>query len=250
MRYRVEQLAAAAGLSVDTVRFYQAQGLLPAPKRVGRVALYSRAHLAVLQRIRRYQSQGLTLAVIKRLLTSRSRSTVAALLGAVAEERGERSLTRAQLAARSGVPEPLLASIEAAGLLRAVETDGEPAYGEDDLQMLRAALAILQEGFPLPDLLQLALQHDSNTRATVDAAVALFDRHVRKAGAEGADPEAIAAAFRRLLPAVAMLVALHFERTLLARAFENLRTRGEDEALATARRVVESGRLNLEVAWR
>ncbi|MBW2495552.1 MAG: MerR family DNA-binding transcriptional regulator [Deltaproteobacteria bacterium] len=33
MEYRVEQLAAAAQLPVDTLRFYQARGLLPAPRR-------------------------------------------------------------------------------------------------------------------------------------------------------------------------------------------------------------------------
>ena len=39
MDYRVEALAAAAGISVDTLRFYQARGLLPSPRRVGRVVL-------------------------------------------------------------------------------------------------------------------------------------------------------------------------------------------------------------------
>ncbi|MDQ3981976.1 MAG: MerR family DNA-binding transcriptional regulator, partial [Actinomycetota bacterium] len=33
MRYRVDELAARAGVSVDTVRFYQARGLLPQPER-------------------------------------------------------------------------------------------------------------------------------------------------------------------------------------------------------------------------
>ena len=37
MRYRVEQLAAACDVSVDTVRYYQSRGLLPAPEREGRV---------------------------------------------------------------------------------------------------------------------------------------------------------------------------------------------------------------------
>jgi DNA-binding transcriptional MerR regulator len=41
---RVEQLAAAADTSVDTIRYYQARGLLPAPTRKGRVAWYSQDH--------------------------------------------------------------------------------------------------------------------------------------------------------------------------------------------------------------
>jgi DNA-binding transcriptional MerR regulator len=99
MKYRVEELAAAAGVRVDTVRFYQAKGLLPAPKRVKRVAEYSDEHLSILKRIRRYQSQGLSLAVIGKLLTSRSISTRASLLAAVADEEGQRTLTRSELAA-------------------------------------------------------------------------------------------------------------------------------------------------------
>ena len=47
MEYRVEELAATAGVRVDTVRFYQSRGLLPAPVRVGRIAVAgeSRFHL-------------------------------------------------------------------------------------------------------------------------------------------------------------------------------------------------------------
>ena len=40
MEFRVEELAARSGVRVDTLRFYQARGLLPAPERVGRVAVY------------------------------------------------------------------------------------------------------------------------------------------------------------------------------------------------------------------
>jgi DNA-binding transcriptional MerR regulator len=250
MEYRVEELAAAAGIRVDTVRFYQAKGLLPPPRRVKRAALYSRQHLTVIERIRRYQEQGLTLAVIKRLLTAGPRSTVDALLTAVADRSGPRSLTRAQLARDSGVPEPLLASLEAAGLLRPVEIDGKSRYGETDLQMARAGLDVLKQEFPLHELIQLAIIHDRAVRENVDTAIELFDRYVRKSGSEAASPERVAAAFRDLLPAVTTLVALHFERTLLRRALDLLRERGEHEALEVAKQVVGTGRLNFEVAWR
>ena len=45
MEYRVEELAKASGLPVDTIRFYQGKGLLPAPRRLGRLAVYGDAHL-------------------------------------------------------------------------------------------------------------------------------------------------------------------------------------------------------------
>jgi DNA-binding transcriptional MerR regulator len=248
MEYRVEELAAAAGVRVDTVRFYQAKGLLPAPRRERRVALYSQRHLDVLQRIRRYQSQGLSLSVIKRLLSSGARSKKDALLAAVAEESGERVLTRAQLAARSGVPEPLLASLEAAGLMAPAETAEGPRYGEADLQMARAGLEVLAQGFPLDELLDLALQHARSVEQTADRAIDLFDRFVRKIDGGGADAAQVADTFRRLLPAATALVALHFQRTLLQRALERLRKLPQSDALEAALAAVQSGRL--EVTWR
>ncbi len=248
MTYRVEELAAAAGVRVDTIRFYQTQRLLPPPRRVQRAAVYSDHHLAVVRRIRRYQSQGLSLAVIKRLLSQgRSHSRADALLAAVAEESGERTFTRAELAALSGVPEALLASLEAARLFEPVSVDGEPHYGEADLQLARSGLTILQHGFPLDELLRVAIDHAKHVRQSVDSAVALFDRHVRKGKGATAATE-VAEAFRELLPAVTTLVAIHFQRTLLNRALDQLRQRGDRAGLKAATAVLQRGRL--EVKWR
>lgn len=249
MEYSVEQLAGAAGVAVDTIRFYQAKGLLPAPRRVGRRAVYEARHLEALRRIKRYQADGLPLAVVKRLLTAGAgRSRKAALLAAVAAESGEPALTRAELAARSGVPEPLLASLEAAGLLVPATAGGEARYGEADLRMARAGLAVLGAGFPLPELMQVALRHARHVEGLADDAVALFDRFVRKVDGGGADPEGIAETFRQLMPAVTTLVALHFQRTVLQRALARLREQPDSAALEKAVAVIESGRL--EVAWR
>lgn len=60
MRYRVEQLAAACDVSVDTVRYYQSRGLLPAPAREGRVAFYDEGHAERIRRIRDLQAKGLS----------------------------------------------------------------------------------------------------------------------------------------------------------------------------------------------
>jgi DNA-binding transcriptional MerR regulator len=250
MEYRVEELAAAAGLRVDTVRFYQAKGLLPPPRRVKRVAIYSEHHLGALRRIRRYQSQGLSLTVIKRLLASGPGSKAEALLAAVADEAGEQAFTREQVAARSGVPEALLVSLEAAGLLRPMTGSGDDLrYGEADVQMARAGLEILGQGFPLDELLRLALRHARGVEEVTDAAIDLFARHVRKQGDLGkTDPIRLAESFRRLLPAVTTLVALHFQRTLLQRALSRLSDLPEREAFEAAIASAETGRL--EVKWR
>lgn len=251
MEYRIEALAAAAGVSVDTVRFYQAKGLLERPRRAGRTAMYSRAHLQRLQRIRKLQGQGLNLVAIKRMLAAPAGSKRASLLAAVAEHGGAPTLTRAQLAAASAVPEPLLASLEAAGLLgSAARGAGAPQYTMADAQLLRTGMSLLERGLPLPDLLALAAQHDGNIRTVVDAAIDLFDRFVRRIDGEPAASGDVAEVFREMLPAVTGLVALHFQRTLLTRALERLRARGDHEAYAAAAQVLDSGRLDLDVAWR
>jgi len=53
MSYRVEELAARAETSVDTIRYYQARNLLASPTRVGRVAWYDDQHVERLAQIRR-----------------------------------------------------------------------------------------------------------------------------------------------------------------------------------------------------
>lgn len=68
MEYRVEELARAALVSVDTIRFYQAKRLLAPPRRIGRVAIYGDHHLERLREIRRLQERGFTLGVIGRIV--------------------------------------------------------------------------------------------------------------------------------------------------------------------------------------
>lgn len=66
----VDELAARAGVTVRTVRFYSTRGLLPppeiGPRRVGR---YGSGHLSRLALIEELQHQGLTLAAIERYVS-------------------------------------------------------------------------------------------------------------------------------------------------------------------------------------
>lgn len=240
MHYRVDQLAAQAGVSVDTVRFYQARGLLPHPRRVGRVAVYTDGHLERLRRIRALAAKGLSLSVIRRILASRRPSKDDALLSALLEEEErERTLSREDLAVETGIPLPLLASIEATGLIEPVGPPGEPPrYTQTDLRMVKAGIALLEFGFPINEILDLAAAHDRAIGETVERAIDLFDRHMREPAGTAADA-GVADAFRRLLPVVTQLVASHFQRTLLLRARRRLERTGDTrglEALAEAAR--------------
>ena len=122
MRYRVEQLAAACDVSVDTIRYYQSRGLVPAPAREGRVAWYDDRHAERIRQVRTLRSRGLTLAAIEGVLGNGADPADADLAIAVAAARGESDqdelLTLDEFADRSGVP---------ASLIQA-KFEGTPAY--------------------------------------------------------------------------------------------------------------------------
>lgn len=256
MEYRVEDLASAAGVKVDTVRFYQGRGLLQAPRREGRVAVYGEPHLKQLRRVRQLLADGFTLAQIARLFEKesdegrdRAEASDALLTALVRETVGERMLTRSELAAESQVPEALISATCAAGLIEPIRVSGEDRFTRADAEMARAGLDILGRGFPLQALLELAVDHARGVERVADAAIELFDEHViDETGSDAAEAEAVAEAFRDLLPQVARLVALHFQRTLVNRALERLRNRGDYGALEKA--LSETQSAHLEVSWR
>lgn len=255
MEYRVEELAAAAGVRVDTVRFYQGKGLLEAPRREGRVAIYDESHLERLRRVRSLLADGFTLAQIGRLFDSEcgaegsSPRSVALLEALVAETVGERTLSRAELAAESQVPDAVIAAARNAGLIEPIVVGAEERFTRADAEMARAGLAILAQGLPLTDLLALAVDHAHNVEQIADRAIELFDQHVVEPSADDeASADAVADAFRGALPQVTRLVALHFQRTLVNRALDRLRGAGNREALERALEATQSAQL--EVSWR
>ena len=237
MDYRVEELAAKAGLSVDTVRYYQAKGLLPPPTRAGRVGWYHEEHLDRLLEIRRLQSRGLTLAVIGRLLSGELDRADEELVTAVASAEGtlpEQWLTLEELSAHSRIPIPLLQAVEREGLLVPRQVGGELHYTAADAAAAAAGLTLLEQGLPLPELLELARAHSVGVRATAEQAVELFDRYVRRPlQVEGAFEEDAAArlvlAFEDVLAATVAVVTHHFRRTLLAVAQEHIERVGSDD---------------------
>jgi len=230
MEYRIEQLARSAGVAVDTIRFYQGKGLLESPRREGRVTWYAESHLDRLRRIKELQQQGFTLTVIQRFLTGELEPSDEALVAAVTRPPAPQTLTLAELAERSGVAEPLLASLQQAGLLVPVEGGEEPLYPADDLDAIAAGMKLIAAGVPLGALLELGKDYSAAVDRTARKAVDLFDRHVReRIQAEGGATEAaerrLLATFNELLEASSTLVRHHFERTVLRAAREHIEKR-------------------------
>lgn len=209
MEMRVEELSARAGVSVDTIRYYQSKGLLPAPRRQGRVAWYDTDHLDRIARVRSLQSRGFTLATIVRLVNGDLDAADEALLGELAGSglsettttsgdtasatQGDPSraggspaqsiepelFTIEALALRTGVPLPLLRAVESEGLLVPRRVGSEERYTSEDVDAAQAGLALLEWGVPLSALLELGRRHHAATVSVAREAVDLFSVHIR-----------------------------------------------------------------------
>ncbi len=109
--FTIDELAARAGVTVRTVRFYGTRGLLPPPA-IGprRVGHYGGEHLARLALIEELQHQGMTLAAIERYLkqlppdlSPHDLALHRAVVASWAPETVE-SVTREELGRRAGRP--------------------------------------------------------------------------------------------------------------------------------------------------
>lgn len=66
--YTIDELAALTSIPSRTIRFYQAKGVLPPPRKHGRVAFYDDSHVAQLKVVGDLQDKGLRLRAIRDLV--------------------------------------------------------------------------------------------------------------------------------------------------------------------------------------
>ncbi len=255
MRMRVEDLASAADVSVDTIRYYQKQRLLPPPERDGRLAWYTGEHLERIGRVKELQRRGFTLAVIRRFLAGELDPADERLAAAVAEAGGEDGAEELfgldELTARCAVPTPILEALVREGLLVPRSHDGEPRFSADDVVLVSNGLRLVEAGLPMPELLDLSRRHHAVTREIASQAVELFDAHVRQPLraadlTEAERAERLVETFRTILPAVTAMVAHHFRRILLQVAQEHLEKVGEPTEIAAAQREGMTAERHLE----
>ncbi|WP_432135555.1 MerR family transcriptional regulator [Streptomyces sp. bgisy154] len=168
--YRMEELARQAGVTVRTVRFYRERGLLPPPRREGRIAWYDDHHLARLRTIAALLERGHTLSGIAELAEAFDNGRdVADLLGVgpPSEEEPVR-LTPEELAARfegEVTPENLAAAME----LGYLGSDGDTIV-HISRSLLDVSAALVREGIPLSEVLAAA----ARVREHADALADLF----------------------------------------------------------------------------
>lgn len=150
-RWRIDDLAHETSLTVDTIRYYQRQGLLPPGEREGRHRIYGPEHVRRLRRIKELQARRFSIAAIHALVSGDGDR----LAGVFADEGEDLRLTLDELLERSGASATVAAELEEAGILRNPLDFGRTAYDGDDLDMLRGMARLVDAGVPLKALRQL-----------------------------------------------------------------------------------------------
>ncbi|PWI41938.1 MerR family transcriptional regulator [Streptomyces sp. ICBB 8177] len=212
----VDELAARAGVTVRTVRFYGTKGLLPppvlGPRRVGR---YGPEHLARLALIEELQHQGLTLAAIERYLeqlpegiTAHDLAIHRALVASWLPE-DVRETTREELEHRAGrsLTEQDVRRLAAMTVLR--RTD-DPDVFEVDPAILHLGVRLLDVPIALETILaarEVMLEH---SRAAARELSRMFRDEVWEPGREAAMRSLSA----HMQPLVVQALVTAFQRSL------------------------------------
>ena len=218
MAYRVEELAAAADVSVELLRSYQTKGLLDPPRRDGRVALYDDRHLERLKAIRELKDKGYSLKAIGGLL-SRQHADTQRSVPPLPPVGDDEHLAPQELADRTRVPLAVLRSLEASGVIRARQGTSGAYYTGADVRAVRMLLSLLGVGLPMEEFMPLARLQIATMQEVAGGAVQLYTKYVvdplRAAGLDPRQEEERAdAAFGLLVQAATSLVAYGFERML------------------------------------
>ncbi len=211
-RWRIDDLAHRAGLTVDTIRFYQREGLMPPAQREGRTKVYGPHHLERLQRIRELQERRFSLAAIRALLDADRPGMIDGIFGS-----SDAAYDFAAVVERSGIEPQLASRLREAGLLRDPEEFGREAYDAADLDVMRAAAELRRTGMPADIMVELVSIYAVGIEQMQRQVLELFrgDRGPDwKPGELETFQNATAASASNLLPIVTRIVQYVHERTL------------------------------------
>lgn len=180
----IDELAQEAGATVRNIRAYQERGILPPPRRQGRVGLYGPAHLARLKIIGSMLARGYTLANVAELVEAWEQGhNVADVIGLEAAvtspwtDETPTHLSLAQMLELLGgeLPEPeVMARAVELDLIRPVE-DG---FIVPSMKLLNVATTLSREGVPLSAMLTLNAELRRRIEDIADGMVLMIIRHV------------------------------------------------------------------------
>lgn len=191
--YRLEELAREADTTVRNIRAYRDRGLLPPPRRQGRVALYNESHLARLRLVAELVERGYTLSSIGELLAAWERGKdisdvlgLEAVLASPWSDEEATIVTRAELDGLFGGPvsDDALATSEQMGVLEALGTGTNDAgeqhetYRVTSFKQLHAGTVLVASGIPLAAVLEQGLKMHSAIDEIANDFVSLVADHL------------------------------------------------------------------------
>jgi DNA-binding transcriptional MerR regulator len=197
--YTIDELAAKSGVPSRTIRFYQAKGVLPAPRKRGRVAIYDSSHIERLETVGQLQDKGLRLRAIRDIVARRDLDSdaIQKWLG-VGERLGHLSEDEPKLLSEDELKE-LLGNPPPGVIARLVRRDAIQAQGEGPARrflvespaLLSIAMRLMAAGVDLDTVLGL---HDILERRLGRAANEVVEyaiKHVGKGFGRGDSPDDI-----------------------------------------------------------
>ncbi|MFD9909272.1 MerR family transcriptional regulator [Streptomyces sp. NPDC059063] len=228
--FTVDELAARAGVTVRTIRFYGTKGLLPppviGPRRVGH---YGPAHLSRLVLIEELKDQGMTLAAIERYLerlppdlSAHDLAIHRAVVASWAPDSAE-DVSRAELERRAGraLSDQDVERLAAMGV---VAYDADADRCRMDPGLLRLGVRLLDVPIPHETILAARTVLLEHSRSAAHELSRLFRDEVwspyRERESDPADPEHVAAlkAMKSLSahmqPLVVQALVTAFQRSL------------------------------------
>ncbi|WP_329519644.1 MerR family transcriptional regulator [Spirillospora sp. NBC_01491] len=219
----VDALAARAGVTVRTVRFYAGRGLLPPPRLRGRKGLYGEDHLARLELVRELQALGLTLAAVEQHLrkipldaSPEDLALQRALLSPWAPERSE-VLDRHELDRRAGrhLDEDALRRLEALGV---IESGGDGTVRVLSPALLGISAELAELPMPLETLVAAHEAVERHTTALAGELQRVFQdtvvRPYRERGRPPGERERLLELAAKLKPLMIQSLVTSFQRSV------------------------------------
>jgi DNA-binding transcriptional MerR regulator len=180
---RIDDLSHTSGIPSRTIRFYNTEGLLPAPFMQGRVAYYNQEHLLVLDIIKEFkEQQNLPLEVIKQLLEIRAQhgdvqmnlALKQRLLRPLTSGGQDVKLSKEDLQRQTGSTAEQIDELTRQGMLFPSKDQETLHYTGDDLLLLQLYQRLTRIGLPmaLPSLIRFQL------RQLVRSEMAALEQHL------------------------------------------------------------------------
>lgn len=222
--YSLDELAAISGVPARTIRFYQAEKLLPSPERDRadkRVARYRGEHVHRLETILELQDRGLKIPAIRELLKSdRPDIRLGQWLGLDETLRGSwfnahpEVLSRAELRRRTAsLPRGSIGELERVGL---IATQGD-AWLVPRPDLLDLAIRMTETGLPLVVAVEAGNVLITSLRTAADQLIELF---IESFASRLDEPDEVNRLMAQLKPiaedAVQAMLAFEIERSTSA----------------------------------